>query len=253
MLNPYLDSAILIWIYLTIWFLMAMIKKDNSIVDIAWGLGFVVVVWWQYFYFPHSHSVLLTGMITVWGFRLTTYLFFRNWSEGEDWRYQQMRKNWKGNFALNAYFRVFILQGTVMFIIALVLMQQPVEEVPFPSLSACLGMILFVIGFLWESIADYQLKQFKKVPSNKGKFIQSGLWKYARHPNYFGEILVWWGIYIFTISYGTWYYFFVSPLTITFFLLRVSGIPFLKKKQSKNPHYADYVKAVPNAILPKFW
>ena len=97
------------------------------------------------------------------------------------------------------------------------------------------------------------MKNFKAKPVNQGQLIQSGLWKYARHPNYFGEMLVWWGIYIFIIPYGTWYLFFLSPLVITFFLLKVSGIPFLQKKQEKNPKYRDYVKAVPNAILPKFW
>jgi steroid 5-alpha reductase family enzyme len=253
MLNPYLDSALVIWLYVTLWFLIAIIKKDNSIVDIAWGLGFVVVAWWQYFYHPHPYSSILTAVVTLWGVRLGTYLFFRNWSEGEDWRYKQMRENWKGNLAINSYFRVFILQGTVLFVISLVLMQQPDENTFLPSFIFYLGIGIFAIGFLWETIADFQLKQFKAKSENKGKFMQSGLWKYSRHPNYFGEMLVWWGIYLFTTTYGTWYLFFISPLTITFFLLRVSGIPFLKKKQSKSPKYAKYIEAVPNAILPKFW
>lgn len=253
MFNPYLDSALVIWLYVTIWFVIAMIKKDNSIVDIAWGMGFMVVAWWQYFHFPHEHSTLLTIMVTLWGVRLATYLFFRNWSEGEDWRYKQMREGWQGSFVLNSYFKIFILQGSLMFIISLVLMQQPVETTSNSAIFSYLGMAIFTIGFLWESIADFQLKQFKSKPENKGKFMQSGLWKYSRHPNYFGEILVWWGIYIFTISYGKWYLFIISPVTITFLLLKVSGIPFLQKKQSKSDKYEAYLDAVPNSILPKFW
>ncbi|MFK8102874.1 MAG: DUF1295 domain-containing protein [Saprospiraceae bacterium] len=253
MLHPYLDAIFVIFVYMTLWFLVATAKRDNSIIDIAWGLGFVVVAWWQYVFYPHPHAFVLTLMVSLWGIRLGAYLFSRNWNTEEDWRYQEMRKNWGNNVLLNAYVRVFLLQGGLMYLISLVLQQQPANLIePWQSLSI-VGILIFGIGFFWESIADYQLQQFKANPDNKGKFMTKGLWQYCRHPNYFGEILIWWGIYLYTIPYGTWYIFIISPIVITFFLLKVSGIPFLKRKQEKSSKYQAYVEEVPNAIIPKFW
>lgn len=242
------ESALLIWLYMTLLFIIAQVRKDNSIADIGWGVGFILVAWWLQWRYPHPLSWLSTLAVTIWGGRLAVYLFFRNRRKGEeDWRYARWREKW-GKWAIpRAYLQVFLLQGAFMWIIAIPLMQRPGGE-NFHWVQG-IGLFLWLAGFLWEAIADWQLYQFKSDPGNKGKIFTGGLWRLSRHPNYFGEIVLWWGVFLLTLPYGAWYIGLLSPLTITWLLMRVSGVPLLEEKYEEDPEYQAYVERT-NALIP---
>jgi len=249
MINPYLDTLILVFVYVNIWFVLAQILKNNSIVDIAWGLGFVCIAWWMHLFHSSTISGLLTIIVTFWGLRLGLYIYLRGRKKGEDWRYVQMRNNWGKQQMINAYFKVFLLQGFLMWIIALPLIENDTPNTwAYPQI---IGSILWLVGFLWESIADWQLFKFKQNPENKGKLMNTGLWRFSRHPNYFGEILLWWGIYMCILPSTNWWWTIIGPLTITWLLTRVSGVPMLEKKYKDNPEYQTYIKST-NSLVPKF-
>lgn len=237
--SPILTSILLIFIYMNIGFLIGMKMKDNSIVDILWGLGFIVVIWGlEYFY--DDHGLFLKYLVTFWGLRLSYYLLKRFKKKGEDWRYAAWKKQWAHNYVLISYFRVYMLQGFFMFIICLPFMffdNQP----PHLNTIQVIAIILFVIGLSIESLADYQLSVFKSNRENKGRIMTTGIWKYSRHPNYFGEMLVWWAIFMYVLPYTSWISI-LSPITITILLTKVSGVPFLEKKYKEDKAYQEYVK-----------
>ena len=238
-----LSSIFLVFLYMCLWFVLALIKRDNSIADIAWGLGFVAIAWFNF-----ESAWLLPILCSLWGIRLAIYLFIRNQHTGEDWRYQNWRKAWGKHFYWRTFLQVFMLQGLFMWLIALPLI---VVNTPEFGIFQVLGTLLWLVGFLWESIADWQLYRFKRNPLNKGKVLKEGLWKYARHPNYFGEILVWWGIYFAALPNPNWWWLIISPLTITWLLARVSGVPMLERKYKDRPEYQAYVKNTPS-LIPNF-
>ena len=248
MIQPYLDSALIIFIYVVVWFIAAQIQKDNSIIDIAWGLGFVLVSWWMWALYPNSERLLVSTLVTIWGGRLALYLFFRNRNKGEDWRYAKWRKQWGEKAMSKAFIRVFLLQGTVMWLIALPLMgNQNVEVHPIIKLA---GLLLASLGFIWESVSDWQLFRFKQKAQNKGKVMKNGLWSFSRHPNYFGEICFWWGIFLITSAYNNILLSVISPVLITFLLIKVSGVAMLERRYSTNEEYANYIQST-NALIPR--
>ena len=254
MFNPFLHSVLLIFFYMLCWFVLALIKKDNSIADVAWGPGFVFLFWWQYFFYGRS---LFTGiMVTLWGARLAVYLFLRNRQKGEDWRYRQWREEWGKFWVLRSFLQVFMLQGLFMWIIALPLMQGPTtSDHPWLGWIRWSGAALWLAGFLWETVADWQLWRFKNEPVNQGKLLKEGLWKFSRHPNYFGEIVLWWGIFLFCFPASGAWYILLSPLAITWLLAKVSGVPMLEKKYREHPEYKEYTQQK-NALIPDmkiFW
>ncbi|MEZ4959611.1 MAG: DUF1295 domain-containing protein [Saprospiraceae bacterium] len=250
MYNLYLDAATLVFWFMVIWFFVAQLKGDNSIVDVAWGLGFVVVAWWmhRFYYLP----TLLLWMVAIWGLRLAWHILKRNLKTGEDWRYRKWREEWGKWAFIRSFFQVFMLQGIFMWVVALPIMQDAkAGDQSGLGLFQWLGFLLWLIGFLWEAIGDWQLARFKSNPQNKGKIMTTGLWKLSRHPNYFGEMVLWWGIFIFTIPHGAWWLGLLGPLTVTWLLNRVSGVPMLEKKYEENAAYQAYVKST-NALLPDF-
>ena len=249
MFNSYSDTLLLVFLYVNFWFILAQILKDNSIMDIAWGLGFVCISWWIHMFYTSNISGLLMTIVTIWGFRLGLYIFLRARKKGEDWRYVQMRKHWGQQQMIKAYFRVFLLQGFFMYIIALPLIEN--DTPTHLGILQIIGLILWLIGFLWESIADWQLFVFKKDAKNKGKLMTTGLWGYSRHPNYFGEIVLWWGIYICILPNSLWWLTIISPITITWLLTKISGVPMLEKKYKNNVEYQAYIKST-NSLIPKF-
>jgi steroid 5-alpha reductase family enzyme len=246
----YLITALTLFIFFVIFFILAQLKKNNGLADMAWGLGFVVVALTGLIY-TSSYDIVqitITLLVMLWGFRLFFYIGLRNWSKPEDFRYVAMRNKWKTNIRLKAFFKVFMLQGILLYIISLpiqfaMLSKKTVSE-PFEYVILGLGILLWLIGYYFEAVGDAQLKTFKKDPKNKGKIMQSGLWKYTRHPNYFGEALMWWSVWIVSIStleilnlFG-----FVGPLVITLLLLFVSGVPLLEKKYKDNVDFQAYAK-----------
>jgi steroid 5-alpha reductase family enzyme len=251
---PFQEGLILIISLLTVLWVISLILKDASIVDSFWGLGFVVLAWFYHFKITDNQnirSLVLCGLTTLWGVRLALHIYTRNRGKGEDYRYQEMRKQHGKNFWWVSYLRVFILQGFLLWIIAVPLLIGQTDTKNNLQLFDYLGIILWLIGFLFESIGDWQLVQFKKNPSNTGKVMDKGLWKYTRHPNYFGDALLWWGYFLFTFSMGGYWTIF-SPIIMTFLLMKVSGVALLEQKLSETkPEYKEYTEKT-SAFFPMF-
>lgn len=250
MINIILISVITVFIFMMIMFTIAQLIKNNSIVDIGWGIGFVLIAAALFFTEERidTKDIILSIMILFWGVRLATHILLRASGKPEDFRYAQWRKDWGDKAVINAFLKVFMLQGILMLLIAYPIM------VVFYSYDASIGLIsytglaIFVIGFLFESVGDYQMTAFKKDPANKGKIITSGVWKYSRHPNYFGEAFLWWGIWIFTIGSELYLTALFSPLLINFLLVKVSGVPMLEKKYEGRDDWEAYKKITPTFI-----
>ncbi len=250
---PFASGLFLVLSILTALWLLSLAVKDASIIDIFWGLGFVVLAWWyrNQLGATDTRSLVLCCMVTLWGLRLSLHLAARNLGKPEDYRYQEMRKEAGKNFWWVSFLRVFMLQGFLLWIIAAPLLIAQTMPTALTMLD-WIGIILFIIGFGFETVGDWQLQHFKKNPDNKGKVLNTGLWAYTRHPNYFGDALLWWGFFCFCASTGAWLYIF-SPILMTFLLMKVSGVALLEKKlvESK-PQYKAYLENTP-AFFPKFF
>jgi steroid 5-alpha reductase family enzyme len=233
-----------VFIYMTAVFLVALLKKDNSIVDVAWGPGFILVALVTFFLRPgfEARHLLISVLVIVWGVRLATHVYLRNRGRGEDFRYAKWRKDWGRWVIPRSFLQVFMLQGVFLLIISfpIVLVNRSSESGLTP-LDA-LGGLLWLTGFLFEAVGDYQLKVFKQKPESKGRIMTSGLWKYTRHPNYFGEAGLWWGIWLVALTVPGGWAAIISPLTISFLLLRVSGVTMLEKKYAGNEEFATYAR-----------
>jgi steroid 5-alpha reductase family enzyme len=243
----------LIFILMVCAFIVAYVRQDNTVADTAWGLGFIIAAWASFLYGQHFQPVgyLVTTFITLWGLRLIVHINMRNKGKGEDPRYKKLRANWGAWAALHSFFKVFMLQGLLLLIIAYeILVINANSHAPLSAL-ACAGLVLWIIGFLFESIGDYQLYTFMKNPTNKGQIMSSGLWHYTRHPNYFGEITMWWGIYLMACTAPFGLSAIISPTTITFLLLFVSGIPMAEKMFANNPEFQEYKKRT-SMLIPWF-
>lgn len=250
MLNTFILVALLIFVYMTSWFSVSLILRRNDIADLAWGLGFVLVTLILFFSFPNSnHLSLISLLVCVWGIRLASHIYKRLKHSSEDARYLEWRKSWGKSFILRSYFQIFLLQGFFMYLIAssIIFSSTSIKQVGFLGLS---GLITWIVGFLFESIADKQLATFVKTKKS-GQIMQSGLWRYSRHPNYFGEVTQWWGIALISLEASSTLAVFISPLTITTLILFVSGIPLLEKKYRDNPEFEKYKKRT-SVFIPWF-
>ena len=252
MLELYGHCALIIFCYMTAVFCLALYKKDNSIVDVAWGIGYILITWYSLvkigLYQPLH--MLITVLVTVWGTRLSWHIYLRNKNKPEDPRYAAWRKAWKW-VKLRSFFQVFMLQGLILLIIAYpVIFIQSSKNAPL-DLFAYLGTGIWVFGLLFESIGDWQLKVFLNNPKNKGKIMQNGLWRYTRHPNYFGESVMWWGIFIICFGLPCGWTTIVSPLLLTYLLVYVSGVPMAEKFFEGNKEFEEYKKKT-SAFLPWF-
>jgi steroid 5-alpha reductase family enzyme len=230
--------------------LVSLVKGDVSIVDSLWSLIFLALCATYYLGFDYGtqRGVIVLLLVGIWAIRLSAYITWRNWGEAEDARYQAMRKKHAPNFAIKSLFIVFLLQGLLAWIISLPLLAATTGSIPLNFLDL-LGITLVIFGILFESIADAQLAAFKATPGNHGKVMEAGLWRYTRHPNYFGESCVWWGFFLFALAAGGWWSV-ISPLLMTFLLLRVSGVTLLEKDiVERRPAYRDYI-ARTNAFIP---
>lgn len=244
----YLYSIASIFIFMNLYFLWSQKVKNLGVVDIAWGKGFVIIALIHYMLSVHTiFHLTITAMVSLWGLRLAIYLFKRNHNKPEDFRYSQLRQEW-GNSTLQAYMKVFIFQGFLMFIVSMPVTQFLNNNFSFSGINY-LGVLIFAYGFTWEVWADKTLADFKK--SGKGKLCTEGPWKYSRHPNYFGEITLWYGIYFACFNNATWWTL-IGPVTIHFFIIKVSGIAFLKDRMKKYPEYSEYFENT-NALIPNFF
>ncbi len=234
--------ALALFLYMSVWFIVACLLRRNDIADIAWGLGFVLLSWLAFSFSEMSlRSVLVNILVTIWGLRLAWHIARRNLRKPEDSRYAAWRATWE-HFYLRSYFQIFLLQGVFLYVILLPVLFIHASASESLHLLDALGVMIWVIGFFFESVGDRQLKDFLSNPTQKGKIMDQGLWAYSRHPNYFGEVLQWWGIFLLAASLPYGYLTIVSPVTIMLLILFVSGVPILEKKYSGRPDFEAYKK-----------
>lgn len=235
---------------MTLLWLLSLRLDDASIVDPFWGPGFALVTLTYYMVdgrFSPRGTLALT-LITSWAVRLGIHLLLRNRREGEDPRYRAMREPHGDRWRWLSLYRVFWLQAVLLWIISAPLLGAVRSETPL-GVWDVLGTVIFIVGLTIESIADQQLVRFRAHPANRGRVLDTGLWRYSRHPNYFGEAVLWWGIYLVAVGGGALWTI-VGPLLITFLLLRVSGVTLLERGLRKTrPGYADYVERT-SAFVP---
>jgi len=254
-LNLYLLAGLVLLCLMTLLWLTSLSLRNSSIVDIFWGTGFVVVVWVSFLlgtqgYLPRK--ILLAALVTIWGLRLSLHIFRRNAGKPEDFRYAKWRDESGARWWWVSLFKVFLLQGVLLWVVSAPLVAAEVSPTP-ASLGAVEGMAVLVwaIGFFFEAVGDWQLARFKADPANRGRLLDGGVWRYTRHPNYFGDAAQWWGFYLVAAAGGgAWTAF--SPILLTFLLVRVSGVGLLERtlKDSK-AGYREYMERTP-AFVPWF-
>lgn len=234
--------------------LLSIAIRNVSIVDSLWSLFFLVALAVSWYGVPGSstgsstRAVLITVLVMSWALRLSFHITVRNFGEGEDRRYQAMRRKHDPGFAWKSLYIVFGLQVVLAWIISLPLLVAVRAARP-PGMIDVLALVLWCVGFVFEAVGDWQLKRFLADPANQGRVLQSGLWRYTRHPNYFGEACMWWAFWLFALAGGGWWTVF-SPILMTVLLLRVSGVTLLEQDMSdRRPAYRDYVERT-NAFLP---
>ncbi len=252
-MNYFLTLSLLLFLYMTFWFALSVLKKRNDVADVAWGLGFVLLSWVSFFLgrVQGPRGLIVGILVSVWGIRLAWHIHTRNRGKTEDYRYAQWRLDWGKWFYLRSYAQVYLLQGALLFLIdtpVLIINKSIVASLNYLDL---IGLAVWVIGFVFESVGDAQLARFIKDPINKGKLMRSGLWNYTRHPNYFGEVTMWWGIWLIALSSMYGVFGIIGPLTISILILKVSGIPLLEKKMEENPDFADYKRRT-SIFIPWF-
>ena len=255
LLSTHLVVGLIILGLMTLLWLVSLALKNASIVDVFWGMGFVITTWVVFALTPDGFALrksMLSMLVTVWGTRLSLHILARNWGKPEDFRYQAWRKDAGAAWWWRSLFRVFLLQGVILWIVAAPLLAAQISAQP-DHLTPLdyLALPVWLIGFFFEAVGDRQLVRFRANPNNKGKVLQTGVWRYTRHPNYFGDATQWWAYYLVALAAGGWWTVF-SPIIMTGLLMRVSGVRLLERslKETK-PGYEEYVETT-SEFVPWF-
>lgn len=248
-----LVGSTVIGLMMLLW-LVSLLLRNSSIVDIFWGAGFVIAVWLAYALgsgYP-GRKILLAILVTIWGLRLSLHILRRNWGKPEDFRYARWREEHGTRWWWVSLFQVFLLQGVLMWgISAPLVAAQVLPSRDHLGVLDGLGVSLWIIGFFFEAVGDWQLGRFKADPANQGKLLTQGVWRYSRHPNYFGDAAQWWGYYLIAAAAGAWWTVF-SPILMTLLLIRVSGVALLEKTLIETkPGYREYAETT-SAFIPWF-
>jgi len=244
MVKIFLVQSLVIFLYAVIWFIVAVVKNRNDVADIAWGGGFICAALTAYLAagIHEARAILVLLMVVAWGARLMLHIGIRNLGKPEDHRYKAWREEWGNKYLIRSFLQVFLLQGFLLLVISLPVTFVITHSGPSLAVLDGVGFCIWLLGFSFETIGDFQLLQFKKDPANKGRIMNIGLWRYTRHPNYFGEVTLWWGIFLICWSVPGSLPTVAGPLTISWLILRVSGTPLLEKRYVDNPAYAEYIK-----------
>jgi steroid 5-alpha reductase family enzyme len=242
-------AMLVLLVYMSIWFAVAKARKQLNYVDVAWGGGFVIIAWVVALSHPSARSTLIAVLVSFWGLRIISHLARRVFRSGEDPRYQEMSKKWASAFWPRAYLQVFLFQGALMLLVGLPIFMATGEQNGDLAILSVLGTLLWFIGFVIESAADSQLRQFLADEDNKGKVMDQGLWRYSRHPNYFGELTQWWAIGVIALQASGGFVGLLGPLTLSILIIFVSGIPPIERKKKSDPAYAAYMKKTSPLIL----
>ena len=251
----FFQAALIILVFITLLWIWSAVIKNVSIVDIFWGFGFVVVNAFYVFMSGelNDRKILILSLVSIWGLRLAIYLAYRNIGKGEDFRYQEFRRTYgPQRYWWFSFFQTFLLQGALIMIVSLPLLGiNSSESTGNLNVLDYIGIVVWLIGFTFEAGGDFQLTRFKSDLSNKGKVLNTGFWKYTRHPNYFGDSAVWWSYALFSIAAGS-YWQIIGSIIMTLLIIKISGVSLLEKtlKDSK-PQYREYIKKT-NSFFPWF-
>jgi len=240
---PMAILALTLWGYMTAWFLVAVARRDNSLADVAWGSGFILLALLSLLLGPRPtpRAALASALVGAWGARLAVHIAARNLGKGEDFRYAAWRRDWGRHWVWRSYVQVFLLQGVLLYVIALAVVRINLTTGPALGWLDLAGVVVWLVGFVFEAVGDWQLVRFTRDPANRGKVMDRGLWRYSRHPNYFGEAMQWWGIWLLAAAVPGQWWTVVSPLAITWLLLGVSGVPMLERALEKRVEgYREY-------------
>ncbi len=251
-LQLYYVAGIAVLSVVTILWLISVVIRDASIIDVFWGPLFVVIAWVLFVVDLEAVTVnrlVVLFLVTVWGLRLAFHLGARNFGMGEDSRYRLWREHGQPHWALKSFVRVYLLQGAIALIVATPIIAA-FRSADAPSLGNWIGVPIWAVGFVIEASADAQLVRFKARPDSKSLVLNNGLWRYSRHPNYFGDALQWWGLGLFAFSSATWWSF-VGPLAMTLVFLNLSNNVIERGLLKRRPDYAQYIAAT-NAFFPGF-
>lgn len=252
-INFYLVNLLAVVMLMVVGWVFSVHRRNVTIVDSLWGMGFVLIAWLTWFQADGywGRKLLIALLTTIWGQRLTIYLTWRNHGKGEDPRYAQWRRASGESFWFTSLFKVFLLQALFLWVIALSI--QAGQDGNGPTglvLTDIIGLSIWLAGFVFETVGDWQMAKFKSIEANRGRVMRHGLWKYTRHPNYFGECLIWWGLFIIAVSDPQNWWTVISPVAITVVLLKMTGIPLTEKLiVQKRPEYADYIQTT-SAFIP---
>ena len=248
--HPYAIALLVILGFCVVSWLFSVIRKDVSFVDSLWSLFFVIAaaalaIGEQ----PLSvRGTLVLALVVIWSLRLSIYITARNWGKPEDYRYQSIRANNEPGFAFKSLYIVFGLQGVLAWLVAMPLLPAITSDVALNGIDL-IAALLWLVGFVFEAGGDYQLARFKARDDSKGRVLDTGLWRYTRHPNYFGDFCIWWSFFLFAVASGGWWSI-ASPLLMSVLLLKVSGVAMLEKTISdRRPEYAEYIRRT-NAFFP---
>jgi len=252
-LQVFLISAGIVFIYVLFVWTGSLVRENARVSDVTWGLGFVIVAVSSLYlggnFLPKQ--VLATALILLWGLRHSFHVYLRSRWRGEDWRYGKWREEWGTDFKIRSFLQIFMIQGLLMIVISTPIIFINSSAGGFVSELCLIGAAIWTVGFFFEAIADHQLIVFKLDPKNKDRIMKFGLWKYSRHPNYFGEVTMWWGIFAIAFSDPNGLFTIVGPLAITYLILKVSGISLLEKKYKGSKEFQEY-KKVTSAFFPWF-
>lgn len=251
----FLLAFLIILVLVTLIWIWSVIITNVSIIDLFWGFGFVVVNLFYVFMTGEltPRKILVLALVSIWGLRLSIYLAWRNIGKGEDFRYQEFRKNYgQKRYWWISFFQTFLLQGVLIMIVSLPLLGvNSTTDSGNLNLFDYIGIVVWFIGFAFEAGGDFQLARFKINPANKGKVFNRGFWKYTRHPNYFGDSAVWWAYAIFSIAAGC-YWQIIGSVIMTLLIIKVSGVALLEKTlNNSKPQYKEYIQKT-NSFFPWF-
>jgi steroid 5-alpha reductase family enzyme len=251
MFDLLLIQVAIITLYASIWFLISLKLRRNDVADVAWGAGFILLALAGQFTAAaiSIRGLLVLALVTIWGMRLSLHIGLRNRGKSEDPRYRKWREEWGAHATARAFFQVFLLQGFLALVILLPVTYIVAHQNPDVSWLDALGATVWLVGFVFEVVGDLQLARFKNNPGRRGRFITSGLWKYTRHPNYFGEVTLWWGVWLIACSVPGGWRTVLGPGTISALILFVSGIPLLEKKYEGDTEFKEYQRRT-SAFFP---
>lgn len=245
-----ITGAVTVATMVLLW-LVSLALRNASIVDPFWGTGFTIVAWTAFITAGDrgTHDLVLAMLVTIWGTRLSGYLLWRSIGKEEDYRYQAFRRRWGSRFWIVSLFTVFLLQGALLWIVSLPVQVAMLAPGEIGMLTGA-GIAIWATGLAFETIGDWQLARFKEDPANKGKVMDRGLWRFTRHPNYFGDFCIWWGIFIAALDASGTAWTIIGPMLMSWLLIRVSGVAMLEKTISKRrPGYDEYARRT-NAFFP---